>query len=134
MTALLRALLALTAFAATPAAAQVQNWQPRPGEPAIDPHRYQADQHRLELDRLRAQADQRESFAGQLALETRLNRQRIEAARLPEPVLPPPLRAPGSPEQQRAMRRSASERRTAMNTDISGIDAWLDRPRDQTRE
>ncbi len=88
MTAL-RALLVLTALALTPAGAQAQTWQPRPGAPAVDPHRYQADQHRLEMDRIRAQADQREALARQMEIETRLSRQRIEAARLPEPVQPP---------------------------------------------
>lgn len=125
----LRVLLALTLFAA-PVAAQAQTWQPRPGEPAVDPHRYQADQHRLEIDRLRAQADQRETFARQLELETRLNRQRIEAARLPGPVQPQALRALRPPEEERALRQSASDRRAAAVSDVSQIDAWLDRSRD----
>ena len=126
----LRVLLALSLFVAAPAAAQVQNWQPRPGELVVDPHRYQADQYRVELDRLRARADERETFTRQLELETRLNRQQIEAARLPAPVLPPPLPALGSPGEERAFRRSASERRTAMTREIGEIAAWLDRPRD----
>ena len=129
MTAL-RALLALALLAAAPAAAQAQTWQPRPGALAVDQHRYQADQHRLEMDRLRAQADQRETFARRLELETRLNRQRIEAARQPEPVLPPTLRALRSPEEERALRRSASERRAATTSAVGQIDVWLDRPRD----
>jgi len=129
MTAL-RALIALTVFAATPALAQVQTWQPRPGVPAIDPGRIQADQHRLEMERLRHQAEQRETFARQLEIETRLNRQRLEAARPPEPVQPPGLLALRSPEEERALRRSASERRAAAASDVGQIDAWLDRPRD----
>ena len=60
---LLRILISIGLFAAMPAVAQAQTWQPRPGEPAIDPHRYQVEQHRLEMDRLRAGADQREAFA-----------------------------------------------------------------------
>ena len=124
-----RALLALAVLAAAPAAAQAQTWQPRPGAPAVDQHRYQADQHRLEMDRLRAQADQRESFARQLEIETRLNRQRIEAARQPEPIQPSAPRALRSPEEERAMRRSASQRRAASASDVGQIDAWLDRPR-----
>jgi hypothetical protein len=123
-----RALLVLTLLA-SPVAAQAQAWQPRSGEPSIDPHRYQADQHRLEMDRLRSQAEQREAFARQLEMETRLNRQRIEAARLPEPIRPPTSRALRSPEEERALRRSASERRAAATSDASRIDAWLDRPR-----
>ena len=129
MTAL-RAFFVLTALAMAPAVAQAQTWQPRPGAAAVDPHRYQADQHRFEMDRLRAQADQREAFAGQLAIETRLNRQRIEAARLPEPIQPPASRALRSPEEERVLRQSASGRRAAAALDVGQIDAWLDRPRD----
>lgn len=125
-----RVLITLALLAALPAAAQAQTWQPRPGEPVIDPHRYRADQHRLEMDRLRAQAEQRETFARQLELETRLNRQQIEAARLPEPVQPPPMRALRSPEDERALRRSASERGAAISADVGQIDAWLYRHRD----
>lgn len=128
MTAL-RVLLAL-ALLAEPFAAQAQTWQPRAGAPAVDPHRYQADQHRFEMDRLRAQAEQREAFARQLEIETRLNRQRIEAARLPEPIQPPASRALRSPEQERDLRQSASGRRAATVSDVAQIDAWLDRPRD----
>lgn len=128
MTAL-RVLLALVLLAA-PAAAQAQTWQPRPGALAIDPHRYQADQHRLEMDRLRAQAEQREAVARQLEIETRLNRQQIEAARLPEPIQPPAPRALRSPEEERALRQSASGRRAAAASNVGQIDAWLDRPRD----
>ena len=122
--------IALALLAAAPAVTQAQTWQPRSGAPAFDPHRYQADRHRLEMDRLRAQADQRETFVRQLELETHLNHQRIEAARLPEPVQPPPLRALRSPEEERALRRFASGRRAATTSDVGQIDAWLDRPRD----
>ena len=124
-----RVLLALALLAA-PVAAQAQTWQPRAGAPAVDPHRYQADQHRFEMDRLRAQAEQREAFARQLEIETRLNRQRIDAARLPEPIQPPASRALRSPEQERALRQSASGRRAATGSGVGQIDAWLDRPRD----
>lgn len=126
----LRLLIAIGLFAAMPAVAQAQTWQPRPGEPAIDPHRYQAERHRFEMDRLRARADQREAFARQLELETRLDRQRIEAARRPEPDLPPAPRALRSPEEEGALRRSAAERRRAGTSAMGQIDAWLDRPRD----
>ncbi|TPW04169.1 MAG: hypothetical protein FD125_1245 [bacterium] len=129
MTAL-RLLIALVLFAAPPGLAQAQTWQPRPGAPAIDPHRYQAEQHRFEMERLRAQAEQREAFARQLEIEARISRQRIEAARPPEPVLPPALRALRSPEEERTLRLSASERRAATAADTGQIDAWLDRPHD----
>ena len=122
-------LLVLTLLAA-PAVAQAQAWQPRPGAAAIDPHRYQADQHRLEMDRLRAQADQRAAFAHQLEMDTRLNRDRIVAARRPEPVQPAAPRALGSPEDERALRLSATERRRTTAADVGQIDAWLDRASD----
>lgn len=127
-----RALGALIALAvAAPAAAQagVQAWPPVPGASAVDPHRYQADRHRYEMERLRAQAEQRESLARQLQLETRLNRLEIEAARLPEPVQPQTYRVLRSPEEEGALRRSATERRQATAAGVGQIDAWLDRPR-----
>lgn len=132
----LRALGALIVLAvAVPAAAQapvqapVQAWPLTPGASAVDLHRYQADRHRYEMDRLRAQAEQRESFARQLQLETRLNRLEIEAARLPEPIQPPTYRVLRSPEEERALRQSATERRRATAADVGQIDSWLDRPR-----
>lgn len=126
----LRLLMAFTLLAAAPAAAQAQTWQPRPGDLAIDPHRYQADQHRIEMDRLRARADQRETFARQLDLETRLNRQRIEAARRPEPDPATAPRALRPPAEEQILRQSASGRRRAATSDLGQIDAWLDSPRD----
>lgn len=125
----LRVLAVAVLLAAAPAAA-AQTWQPRPGASAVDPHRYQADQHRLEMDRLRIQADQREALARQLALETRLNRQRIEAARQPEPVQPLVGRTLRSPEQERAARQAATLRRQSAAAGVGQIDAWLDRPAD----
>lgn len=124
-----RRLIALTvalAAAAGSAAAQVP---PRAAFPPVDPHRYQVDQHRYEMDRLRAQADQRQAFSDQLQLESRLTRQRLEASRLLEPttLAPTPLR---SPEQERAARLAATERRAATVSAVSEIDAWLDRNRD----
>ena len=126
----LRALIALTLLAATPPLAQAQTLQPRAGGLAIDPGRYQADQHRLEMERLRIQGEQRETFARQLEIETRLNRQRLEAARPPQPIQPSGPRALRSPEVEQALRLSASERRAATASDVGQIDAWLDRPGD----
>ena len=122
-----RALLAVAALSAAAGSAQAQSWPPLTG-PTVDPHRYQADQHRYEMDRLRAQADQREAFARQLQLETRLNRLEIEAARQPDPMPPPAWRALRSPEEERALRESAAERRRAATAGVAQIDAWLDRP------
>ena len=127
-------LTAVIAASAQPAMAQVAPPPPQPGydswPDAVDPTRYQIDQHRYEIDRLRAQADQRETFARQLELETRLNRQRVEAARPPEPIQPPSFRTLRSTGEERALRRSASERRAATASDVGQIDAWLDRPHD----
>lgn len=123
-----RVLIALALLAA-PAVAQAQTWQPRPGQPAVDPYRYQADQHRLEIDRLRLQADQREASARQMEIEARLTRQRLEAARQPEPLLPPTQRTLRSPEEERALRQAAEERQRATVDGASQIDTWLDRPR-----
>jgi len=126
------ALFSAALFTTAPALAQAQAqaWQPRPGEPTIDPHRYQADQHRFEMDRLRAQADQRETFARQLDLETRLNLQQIQAARRPEPDTERVLRPLRSSAEEQALRQSASERGRAAASDLGQIDAWLDRTRD----
>lgn len=124
-----RALVAAILLSVTPAAAQTVP-PLRAGAPAVDLHRYQADQHRLEMERLRGQAEQRETFARQIALEARLNRQRLEAARQPDPGLAPSPRARLAPEQERALRRSASGRRAATSADVGQIDAWLDQDRD----
>lgn len=125
-----RALLPLSlALAALGAPAGAQTVPPYVS-PGGDPHRYQAGQHRYEIDRLRARADQREAFARQLQLETRLNRLEIEAARQPEPLQPPPWRVLRSPEEERALREAATERRRATAAGLGQIDAWLDRPID----
>ena len=121
MTRLLVPALALLALAA-PAAAQ--SWPPA----GVDPHRHQADQHRQEMQRLRARADQREAFARQIQLETRLNRLELEAARQPTPLEPAPYVQLRSPEAERAIREAATQRRRATTADVTQIDAWLDRP------
>ena len=119
-----RALIAVAALAAA-STAQAQSWSPPAG---ADPHRYQADQHRYEMDRLRARADQREAFARQLQLETRMNRLELEAARRPAPIQPSADRILRSPEEERALRETAAQRRRATTADVTQIDAWLDRP------
>ncbi|WP_332657768.1 hypothetical protein [Brevundimonas sp.] len=121
-------LAAVLMLAAAPVQAQVPPL--RPGLSTLDLHRYQADQHRYEIDRLRVLADQREINARLHDTETRLNRLRIEAARQPEPVLPPPYRPVRSPEEERALRLSAEERNRAMAEGVGQIDAWLDRQPD----
>lgn len=118
-------LVAVLMLAAAPA--QAQSPQVRPGVSALDLHRYQADQHRYEIDALRFQADQRELSARLHQTDTRLNRLRIEAARQPEPVLPPAYHPVGSPEEERALRLSAEARNRARAEGVGQIDAWLDR-------
>jgi hypothetical protein len=125
-----RILAAAVVLAVSAGPALAQDWPPRPGAPAVDHHRYQADRHRAEMDRLRARADQREALARQLEFETRLNRQRIEAARQPEPVQPPAWRALRTPEEERAAREAATRRRQSTTAGVSQIDGWLDRSRD----
>lgn len=124
-----RAIAAAVMFLAAPVAAQTRSVPPPSGLSALDLNRYQADQHRYEMERLRNQADQRQSFARQLQLETRLNRLEIEAARQPESVQPPAWRAPRTPEEERAAREAATRRREATAAGVGQIDDWLDRPR-----
>ncbi|HYC75237.1 hypothetical protein [Brevundimonas sp.] len=123
-----RALLALAAVAiGSPALAQTPPAYVAPGA-SVDPHRHQADQHRYEIDRLRAQADQRAAFARQLELEARLRRMEVEAARQPPLTEDPTGRALRSPEEERALREAATERRRATTAGVTQIDRWLDRP------
>lgn len=124
-----RALIYLPlAFAFAVAGSAQAQVAPPHAPPGVDVHRYQADQHRHEIGRLRARADQREAFARQLQLETRLNRREIEAARQAEPLQPSPYRDLRSPEEERALRESATERRRATTAGVTEIDDWLDRP------
>lgn len=117
-------------FTLVAASAQAQAWTPRPGAPAIDAHRYQLDRHRAEMNRLRLQADQREIEARQQRLDARLTRMEVEASRQPEPAQPTAYRALRSPEDERALRQSAGERRRAIQGGVGQIDAWLDRAPD----
>lgn len=133
MKALLSPLLGLAlAIVTIPAEALAQTlppaWQTRPGALDVDAQRYRADQNRLEMERLRLGADQRrlEAQAGQV--EARANRDRIVGARQPEPVQPQPLPTLRSPEQERAARQAAEQRRRTHNAVVCQIDAWLDRP------
>lgn len=121
-------LTAMLILAAAPA--QAQSPQVRPGVSALDLHRYQADQHRYQMDALRFQADQRELGARLHQTETQLSRRRIEAARQPEPLPPPPYHPARSPENERALRLSAEERNRATAAGVGQIDAWLDRQPD----
>ena len=95
---------------------------------AVDVHRYQADQHRYEMDRLRADADRRQAEARRLETETRLRRMEIEAARRTDLPAAPADRAIRSPEEERAYREAAAQRRRSLAEGVGQIDAWLDRP------
>ncbi len=133
MKALLYPLLGLgLAVVAIPAEALAQTpppaWQTRPGALAVDAQRYRADQNRLEMQRLRLGADQRRLEAQLGQLEAQASRDRIVGARQPEPVQPRPLPALRSPEQERAARQAAEERRRTDSATVGQIDAWLDRP------
>lgn len=116
-------LLAGTTWAQTP---------PQPLPPGTSPweqHRYQADQHRYEMDRLRLQADQREANARQIELQSRQTRMELERRRDLNPSATPYAEphALRSPEEERTLRQSATERRRATETSVGQIDAWLDR-------
>ena len=69
-----------------------------------------------------------DAFARQLQLETRQTRQDIEAARQTDIAREPTARALRSPEEERALRESATRRRQAAADRTGEIDGWLDRP------
>jgi len=123
--ALILAALAAPLLLASAAYAQTRPLPPGPS--AYDQHRWQAEQHRYEIDRLRLQADQREASARQLELETRLNRMDLQSRRTADPYVPSAPRALRAPEDEQALRRSATERRRATEAGVGQIDAWLDR-------
>lgn len=133
MKALRSLLLGLAlAVVAVPVAAMAQTpppaWQTRPGALAVDAQRYRVDQNRLAMERLRLGADQRRLEAELGRLEAQASRHRIVGARQPEPVQPQPLTALRSPEQERAARQAAEQRRRSDAETVGQIDAWLDRP------
>ncbi len=102
------------------AMAQVQPYRPGlPGATVGDVHRY-------EMDRLRARSDANANLARQQQLNTRLTIQDLQAARQPALVQPSyrPLR---SLDEERALRRSATQRRERLSQDVGQIDDWLDR-------
>jgi len=124
-----RALIPLTLILAAAPALSLAQTPPAylgPNAP-VDLHRYQADLHRYEIDGLRARADQRAAFARRLELESRLRRMEIEAARQPPLAGPPVGYALGSPEEERALREAATDRRRTTTSGVTEIDAWLDR-------
>ncbi|WP_420471103.1 hypothetical protein [Brevundimonas sp. FT23042] len=101
--------------------------QPLPPAPSTwDQHRYQADQHRYEMERLRRQNEQRQAVARQLQLESRLTLDDLNRQRDMDPTTVPPPRL-RSPEEARAARESATERRETTTRRVGEIDAWLDR-------
>jgi hypothetical protein len=131
-------LTAVLAACAAPAFAQTPPpIQPFPGQAIYgawpDPAsqaQYQADQHRYEMERLRAQAEQRDAFARQQTLESRLRVMDLQAGAPPAPVMPTIVRPLRSPEEERALRESATARRATTSTALDEIDSWLDRSRD----
>jgi hypothetical protein len=92
-----------------------------------DQHRYQADQHRYEMDRLRQQNEQRQATARQLELQTRQNQLDLQNRRTVDPYVPSAPPALRSPEEERAARQAAGERRETTSQRVGEIDAWLDR-------
>lgn len=128
----MKAVLILTGLivaSAFPAAAQTwrQSQPPYAAYPGGAPAAI-ADQHRYETERLRSQAQANAALARQQALEARIERQRIEAARQRLDSPAPASRPLYSPEQERALREGAAERRARTAQGVGQIDAWLDRP------
>ena len=124
-----RLILITLLMAAAPLAATAQTWPgwPGPPPPGYDPGSAIADQHRIEMDRLRGQAAEREAFARQQRLQTRLTIQQLEAARQPTPPLPPSTAYVRSPEEERQAREAQTARREEVVRGAAEIDAWLDR-------
>lgn len=121
-------LTGLAVSVAAPAAAQTwrQSQPPYAAYPGGAPAAI-ADRHRYETERLRNQAQANAALARQQALATRIERQRIEAARQ---RIDAPASAPRplySPEQERVLREGAAERRARTAQGVGQIDAWLDR-------
>jgi hypothetical protein len=124
------AILTLTALMATTTPALAQTYPPAGypysaypgGVPAAI-----ADQHRYENDRLRYQAQSNADQARQQQVETQLRLRAIEDARAPTPAYALPPRPLYSPEQERALRETAAERRQQTAQGMSQIDNWLDR-------
>lgn len=122
-----RIALALAVLAvAGPALAQTPPRVPPAGLSTLDRHQIQSDQHRQRMDQLRNRSDQRQVFTNQLRLEGDLARQRVEQSRQPDPYAsnPPAIR---SPEEERAAREAATERRRRTAAEVGQIDSWLDR-------
>ena len=132
----MRRILTLTALLATTATPVLAQTYPQPysqpgrpygaylgGVPAAI-----ADQHRYENDRLRAQSQSNADQARQQQIETQLRLRAIESAREPVATQSLPPRPLYSPEQERALRQSAAERREQTAQGMSQIDDWLARP------
>lgn len=128
----MRSILTLTALLTATAVPALAQTYPQPGRPysaypggvpaAI------ADQHRYENDRLRAQSQSNADQARQQQIETQLRLHAIESAREPAAPYALPPRPLYSPEQERALRQSATERRQQTAQGMSQIDDWLNRP------
>jgi hypothetical protein len=88
-----------------------------------------ADQHRYETDRLRQLSDQRAIEARQQSLNSRLTRLELQSRRQSAPISADPAVTGLSLDQARAARETATARREAIVEGVTGIDTWLDRPR-----
>ena len=117
-------LILLALMTTTPALAQTPPWV-QPGGASV------GEQHRYQADRQRAINDANAALARQQQLETRLTILELQSARQ-APLMPQSdWRALRTPEQERALREAATERRQTVVEGMGQIDAWLDRaPRD----
>jgi hypothetical protein len=85
----------------------------------------QGDLQRYRIEQQRLRSAEQAAFARQQALNSRLTRLQVEAARQPEPYIPhvqPLPRTSGQPSVA-----GASQRREAVSEGVGQIDDWLDR-------
>ncbi len=102
---------------ATTSPATAQTWM-GPGVSQGELQRYRIEQQRL-------RSAEQAAFARQQALNSRLTRLEVEAARQPEPYIPyvqPLPQTSGTPSVA-----GATQRREAVSNGVGQIDNWLDR-------
>jgi hypothetical protein len=112
----MRAALILIVLA-TAGSATAQTWM-GPGVSQGELQRYRIEQQRL-------RSAEQAAFAREQALNSRLTRLEVEAARQPEPYIPyvqPLPRTSGTPSVA-----GATQRREAVSSGVGQIDDWLDR-------
>ena len=112
----MRITLALIVLA-TAGPATAQTW--------VGPGVSQGELQRYRIEQQRLRSAEQSAFARQQALNSRLTRLEVEAARQPEPYIPyvAPLPRTGATPSV----AGATERREAVSEGVGQIDDWLDR-------